>query len=687
MSAATAAADTKLLVAYSQVNSPVSLKMWVSPYASQPGDPLWLNLELSSQDANPIAPQIELTIPRNVNLDLTGLPAGVAFNVQTSSLTWQPVIPGQGTIQLALPLEIPVVDLRLPDQKITARVKFGNQEQLYETSYWVGFSPNTSITVDPPQVAIGQPVHLVSEIDGPGPFTEQWHLGDGRTVAVPDPVVVYSMPGIYEVRLDASNAVGTTSISSQVLVIAQPIAKFSTSSQATVIGSPISFINQSGGQTPLSYSWDFGDGNYSNEPNPIHLYNNPGSYQVHLVIENELGQSDAFLTIEVGNPPPAEILLPDAYDSGLLLEAQAFTDGTSSQIDWDMGDGSHYEGEVINHVYWSPGDYLVTITIRNQFGETTVQKWIHIGPGTLYMFLPFIVHGGDSQLGESIVDQTLTVDQSKIDDSGSLMISPLELSPDMPLVEQLLTYINEARKINGLAPVKLVNELNQAAQLHTEEMANNSYTGHRGADGSSPALRVQRTGYNAGYLAEATAWGMQKPIEPVQYWLTSPDHRPIILDPAATDIGVGFTQNYGSPNVWYWTVDFASANLPPLRVPEIQPLAGIDAIPAKPEIQLLGPPQASEFQLNQDNKLIFTWTWPDPLASDFRFVIYLRANGRIYQIGSTRDSSGNQYQFTTSAALVPAGPGLHEWQVRLEDRGSASTIFESEFWPITFSSN
>lgn len=47
-------------------------------------------------------------------------------------------------------------------------------------------------------------------------------------------------------------------------------------------------------------SWDFGDGNTSTESNPTHVYQQPGSYEVMLVMENSLGCLDtSYTTIDV----------------------------------------------------------------------------------------------------------------------------------------------------------------------------------------------------------------------------------------------------------------------------------------------------------------------------------------------------------------------------------------------------
>lgn len=47
----------------------------------------------------------------------------------------------------------------------------------------------------------------------------------------------------------------------------------------------VQFFNLSSTSEPVdSWAWDFGDGNTSNEPNPLHTYASPGEYTVSLTI-------------------------------------------------------------------------------------------------------------------------------------------------------------------------------------------------------------------------------------------------------------------------------------------------------------------------------------------------------------------------------------------------------------------
>ena len=59
----------------------------------------------------------------------------------------------------------------------------------------------------------------------------------------------------------------------------------------------------------LQYFWDFGDGNFSVDQNPVHIYDNPGLYSVSLTISNSCQCSDFVTTdvVVVNSPGPSII--------------------------------------------------------------------------------------------------------------------------------------------------------------------------------------------------------------------------------------------------------------------------------------------------------------------------------------------------------------------------------------------
>jgi len=112
-----------------------------------------------------------------------------------------------------------------------------------------------------------------------------WDFGDERTSNLEQPPnIIYNFSGTYIVSLTVNGPGGsdTTSVSINVLSPAQPIADFDIENEPNgFIPYSISFINQSIG-TIDSHHWIFGDGFSSDEENPIHIYETPGTFSVSL---------------------------------------------------------------------------------------------------------------------------------------------------------------------------------------------------------------------------------------------------------------------------------------------------------------------------------------------------------------------------------------------------------------------
>lgn len=115
----------------------------------------------------------------------------------------------------------------------------------------------------------------------------------------------------------------------------------------------------------------------------------------------------------------------------------------------------------------------------------------------------------------------------------------------MPLLDaQLVAGIDAARAQHGLARLRLSRRLQSAASFHSNEMARNGFFSHDSADGTSPLKRLARFYPSAGYLrwqvGETLLWyapGVDAAAA-VHDWLTSPDHRAILLAPLFREVGV-----------------------------------------------------------------------------------------------------------------------------------------------------
>ena len=188
-----------------------------------------------------------------------------------------------------------------------------------------------------------------------------WDFGDGNTSTEINPDHTYTKSGTYEVKLIAKiyedELIATKSI--QVTSI-RPDFDFTIAENRY----DITFENKSSLIDGVSFSWDFGNGQTSNLPNPglIH-YPTGGTYQVMLT--STKGNDQAKITKTVNIP----LLKPFfSFTSELLsvnlnasLSENALPGATYT---WNLGDGMVKTGQMITHTFGQSGAYDVTLTIN-----------------------------------------------------------------------------------------------------------------------------------------------------------------------------------------------------------------------------------------------------------------------------------------------------------------------------------
>lgn len=120
------------------------------------------------------------------------------------------------------------------------------------------------------------------------------------------------------------------------------------------------------------------------------------------------------------------------------------------------------------------------------------------------------------------------------------------------IVQILLELHNQQRVSYGLTPFNNVEELDMAAQLHNDFMAETNRLTHD-EPGRPLGYRISEQGYNWNYIGENIAMGQRTPEEVMRSWMSSSGHKSNILNPNFKDIGFGVTEE---DNVWWWTVNF-----------------------------------------------------------------------------------------------------------------------------------
>lgn len=144
--------------------------------------------------------------------------------------------------------------------------------------------------------------------------TWEWNFGDGSPINTDrEPTHVYLNPGSYNVVLVANDPATcnfTDTFRFTLVVNPTPTAGFTFFPNTPQENVPTQFTNTSLGAN--SYEWDFADGEKSTEVNPLHQFNQTGTYSVCLTARHLSGCTDT-ICIDV----PARVLplldIPNAF--------------------------------------------------------------------------------------------------------------------------------------------------------------------------------------------------------------------------------------------------------------------------------------------------------------------------------------------------------------------------------------
>lgn len=217
-----------------------------------------------------------------------------------------------------------------------------------------------------------------------------WDFGDGGTSTQQNPTYTYNTPGVYTVYLTVTNAAGCTITDSIVdlIQIIEPDPIIAADVRQGCIPLTVSFTDSSTSADPIvSWFWDFGDGNTSNQQHPSNTFVNPGVYDIALTLTTLSGctVTETFSNyIAAGDVPTVEFAGTPLQTC--LYYPVNFTDTAAvpgNMWYWDFGDGSNSLDQNPTHQYADTGLFTVTLIVGNNGCFDTLVK-----PGYVQIFPP-----------------------------------------------------------------------------------------------------------------------------------------------------------------------------------------------------------------------------------------------------------------------------------------------------------
>ena len=176
--------------------------------------------------------------------------------------------------------------------------------------------------------------------DSDGTITSYaWTFSDGDQAGGANPAKDFAATGTYDVTLTVTDDGGlTSSVTHQVSVVKPndpPVASFGTTCTYLDCTFDATASADDDG-TITDYAWDFGDGHTGTGTNPEHVYDNPGTYTVSLVVTDDAGATDATSGAEtvVAAPAPSTV----AYAGGAVTQANATNPNVTTPTTVAAGD-------------------------------------------------------------------------------------------------------------------------------------------------------------------------------------------------------------------------------------------------------------------------------------------------------------------------------------------------------------
>jgi len=190
-----------------------------------------------------------------------------------------------------------------------------------------------------------------------------WDFGDSTLSASTDPLHTFTSQGLFPVSLIASDVHGCadTMFMSQPLVVSNTAVNYQMPD--TIVDCAPYSINLADASGASLYLWDFGDGTTSTDPNPYHIFTDPGTYTLSLstwmspigceynIPAFQVLQLDAAkpgFTFSVSECPPYEVFFTD-------------TSINASSWNWSFGDGTGSSLQNPSHIYAAPDFYNITL--------------------------------------------------------------------------------------------------------------------------------------------------------------------------------------------------------------------------------------------------------------------------------------------------------------------------------------
>ena len=249
----------------------------------------------------------------------------------------------------------------------------------FELAPSVGATENLSVA------EVGESVQFTVQVTGgTAPYQLSVDLGDSTVEQFTGPGPMFTFDyafghaGSFNVSSNLTDGVGVPASGNTLTlsVSGGPVVEVHAAAASGDVGIPLSFSETvvAPGTSPLSYTWQFGDGENGSGATVSHTFGAPGSFTVVLNATDAVGvTSTSSLTVGISADPTATISAlpgptagaPEGFGAGVTGGTGPFT------YAWHFGDGSTSAVASPEHVYAYGGTYTVQVWVNDSAGGST----------------------------------------------------------------------------------------------------------------------------------------------------------------------------------------------------------------------------------------------------------------------------------------------------------------------------
>jgi gliding motility-associated-like protein len=324
-------------------------------------------------------------------------------------------------------------------------------------------APVASYTIADATPCLGTATNLIDNSTN-GPTLWAWTVTPAgpnfSSATAQNPTITFPSAGTFTVGLVATNANGSSTISTQSIVATacpSPAAAFTFSNTAPCIGSTIN-VTDATTNAPTSWAWSISPTvgatlNSSVIQSPTINFTAAGSYIVTLIATNANGTSTISNTIVVASCgiPAASFVLDANVCRGDCITLSDASTGSPTSWNWTIGgtipgtSSLQNPGEVC---FTLPGIYTISLTASNASGSTTLTQTITIDD---IVTVDILNNDTTITIGEDLVLTTIGTGSPSAIYTWSEPVSELNASGSNVLVSPLFntTYIVSLSTIGG----------------------------------------------------------------------------------------------------------------------------------------------------------------------------------------------------------------------------------------------